>query len=70
MLVAHKIALDPNMAQRQYFARAARTARIACGETRSGVARKSRMKRASTKQEEKIVNCGLGVNARTGGPAT
>src|SRR5215469_7293804 len=29
MLVAHKIALDPNMAQREYFARAAGTARFA-----------------------------------------
>jgi putative transposase len=29
MLLAHKIALDPNMAQRLYFARAAGTARFA-----------------------------------------
>jgi putative transposase len=29
MLVAHKIALDPNMAQRQYFARAGGTTRVA-----------------------------------------
>ena len=29
MLLAHKVALDPNMAQRVYFARAAGTARFA-----------------------------------------
>jgi putative transposase len=29
MLRAHKIALDPNMAQRTYFARASETARFA-----------------------------------------
>ena len=29
MLLAHKIALDPNTAQRLYFARAAGTARFA-----------------------------------------
>src|SRR5215472_12159961 len=30
MLLAHKIALDPNAAQRWYFARASGTARFAC----------------------------------------
>jgi hypothetical protein len=34
---------------------AASSAVTACGEARSGVARKSRVKRASTKQEEKTV---------------
>jgi hypothetical protein len=31
MLLAHKIALDPNAAQRLYFARAAGTGRLAAG---------------------------------------
>jgi len=30
VLLAHKVALDPNVAQRIYFARAAGTARFAC----------------------------------------
>ena len=101
MILAHKIALDPNNKQRSYFARASGTARLAdncsccglvraeldlsqrvfrcehcgfvadrdwnaaknlerlaassavsaCGEERSGAVRKSRVKRASKKQE-------------------
>jgi hypothetical protein len=55
MMVAHKIALDPNNTQRSYFARASGTARFAynwaLGEDRSGVARKRRVKRTSMKRE-------------------
>jgi hypothetical protein len=35
MIIAHKIALDPNAAQESYFACACGTARFACGHIRA-----------------------------------